>query len=280
MTVKGNLADVGLPSLIQMLCTDKRDAVLMLRHPQAEDAVIFFAAGEIMHARTAEAVGETAVYEVLCWEEGLFQLSHDVRVPRRTVHAPWHYLLLEGMRKRDEAEHAAQLAPPTAVVLSQATVAQDDELTNDLILLFSQLEYWRDALDGQPLTWLTRVTAMINETVALAERIGIQPAPKLSRFLEPPSSLPTAVRLIPRQQNRFESAALTQLFSAGNTPPAVLRDLYQGLTQLLTQLLATIFARFHDPATRDMWRETSQVFLAELATAWPVLAHHHSAVSF
>lgn len=280
MTVKGNLADVGLPSLIQMLCTDKREAVLMLRHPHEEEAILFFGEGEIVHARTAALVGETAVYEVLGWDEGVFQLSHDVRVPHRTVNAPWHYLLLEGMRQRDEAQYAAQQTPPTAVVLSQATMAQDDELTNDLILLFSQLEYWRDALDGQPLTWLTRVAAMINETVALAERIGTQPAPKLSRFLEPPSNLPTAMRLIPRQHNRFESTMLTQLFAAGNTSAAILHDLYEGLTQLLTQLLATIFARFHDPATHEMWQETSQAFLAELATAWPLLRQHYHVVSF
>ncbi len=99
--VHGNLRSMSLPGIVQINCTERNQARLRIRH-DGEEGHIFFADGEVVHAAVGSRVGEEAVYTMLAWEDGDFDLEMDVPAPRRTITTGWSGLLLEGIRRLDE----------------------------------------------------------------------------------------------------------------------------------------------------------------------------------
>ena len=107
--VQGNLHTLSLPSIIQINCEERNEARLHLRH-QGEEASIFFADGNVVHAELGPYVGEEAVYKLLRWETGDFKLEKGVSPAERTINVGWTGLLLEGMRRIDEQDAALDTA--------------------------------------------------------------------------------------------------------------------------------------------------------------------------
>ncbi len=108
MALKGNLTDISIADLIQLNCQAGTQARLTARHADQE-LVMYFDGGEIVHAQVGEVQGEEAVYELLMWQEGTFEVEQGLAPPARTINLPWSALVMEGMRRRDEKE---QLSPP------------------------------------------------------------------------------------------------------------------------------------------------------------------------
>ncbi len=103
--VHGSLSSLSLPSIIQINCEERNEARLRLRH-QGQEGTLFFADGNVVHAELDSRTGEEAVYELLRWEDGTFELEMGVSAPERTIEVGWSGLLLEGMRRIDESSAA------------------------------------------------------------------------------------------------------------------------------------------------------------------------------
>jgi len=101
MALKGNLRDMSLSDIVQMACKSRSQACLLVRSQDGQ-ASIFFADGNVVHAVLDSRTGEEAIYELLTWEDGEFELEMDVPPPERTITVGWSGLLLEGMRRIDE----------------------------------------------------------------------------------------------------------------------------------------------------------------------------------
>jgi predicted regulator of Ras-like GTPase activity (Roadblock/LC7/MglB family) len=99
--MKGNLRDMGIADLIQHNCQDRKTAQVSIRH-SGRQAVLFFQDGDIVHASLDDKAGEEVVYEILQWEEGVFEMESDVKSPVQTIDRNWSSLLLEGARRLDE----------------------------------------------------------------------------------------------------------------------------------------------------------------------------------
>ena len=99
--VRGNLRTLSLPNIVQINCTEREQGCLRLKH-RGQEGIIFFAGGDVMHAALGSLVGEEAVYELLTWEGGDFELEMGVLPPERTVTTGWSGLLMEGIRRIDE----------------------------------------------------------------------------------------------------------------------------------------------------------------------------------
>jgi DNA-binding response OmpR family regulator/predicted regulator of Ras-like GTPase activity (Roadblock/LC7/MglB family) len=100
-TVRGNLRTLSLPNIVQINCEERHKARLQLKR-QGQQGSIYFAEGDVVHAELGSWVGEDAVYELLNWEQGSFELEQGVSAPERTINVGWSSLLLEGMRRIDE----------------------------------------------------------------------------------------------------------------------------------------------------------------------------------
>jgi len=103
--LEGNLQMMSLASIIQINCEERNQAQLTINH-LGKAGIIFFKEGEIIHAETEGLVGEDAIYSLLTWEDGSFQVKIGAEPRSRTIDRPWSGLLLEGMRRIDESTAA------------------------------------------------------------------------------------------------------------------------------------------------------------------------------
>lgn len=101
--IVGQLESLSLADLTQALAIGMKTAKLSLSC-EGGRGVVYFERGQIKHARSAGMEGETAFYRMLLWDEGEFVLEHGVHIKKRSVEADSMYLLMEGLRLRDEAD--------------------------------------------------------------------------------------------------------------------------------------------------------------------------------
>ncbi len=100
--VGGSLVEMGLPDIVQVLWHGRKSGSLKIRSG-AEQGEIHFVDGAIYNAMWGNLRGEDAFYAMLALTSGDFNLDPSFRAPQQVVHASPEALLLEGMRRMDEA---------------------------------------------------------------------------------------------------------------------------------------------------------------------------------
>jgi len=100
--VSGSLAEMSLPDMVQILWHGRKTGALKIITPSISGEIAF-ADGMIVHAKWDTLTGEDAFYKMLTVTEGDFRLEPNVAPSERTVMASPEALLLEGMRRIDEA---------------------------------------------------------------------------------------------------------------------------------------------------------------------------------
>ena len=111
--IRGRLKDMSLPSLIQFIDMERASGILSLTQG-GEGGHIYFDEGRIVNAVMGGAQGEDAVYRLLAWDDGDFDLE---RLPGGTplearIGASNQALLLEGLRRLDERARLQAALPP------------------------------------------------------------------------------------------------------------------------------------------------------------------------
>lgn len=96
------MRDLSLPNLIQVQCGEQNQSRVVLTRGKHQGTLVF-AQGELIYAQLGELTGEEAVYKLLTWEEGEFRVDDQVTAPERNVKLSWSALLIEGLRRADEA---------------------------------------------------------------------------------------------------------------------------------------------------------------------------------
>jgi CheY-like chemotaxis protein len=107
----GNLSELSCVDVIQMLCIARKSTALRFSEgPSA--GVIHIENGELVHAVWEDLVGEDAFFRMLAVKNGLFYTSPLPPELERTMKGDWQYLLIEGLRRLDEAVAAGGGAEP------------------------------------------------------------------------------------------------------------------------------------------------------------------------
>jgi hypothetical protein len=88
---------------------------------------LYFDRGRIVHATTAQAVGEAAALEILSWTNGSFQASDRPWPEQPSIHAALEGLLLRAAQLRDEAAASNLVAFP-----GRGGSALDEEIFEEL----------------------------------------------------------------------------------------------------------------------------------------------------
>lgn len=101
MSLTGNLHDMGIADLIQHQCADRKTAKVTIQS-SSQIALLYFKAGELVHAQSEKNEGEEVVYNILRWEDGTFVVESNVEPPKTTVNKSWSGLLMEGAKRLDE----------------------------------------------------------------------------------------------------------------------------------------------------------------------------------
>lgn len=99
--VSGNLSDMGLPELIQILWQGRKSGTLTVRSG-AQFGEIVFVDGQIYDAAWGKYRKEPALYALLALKDGDFQLTSGGAPSERVIEGSPEMLLLEAMRRMDE----------------------------------------------------------------------------------------------------------------------------------------------------------------------------------
>jgi CheY-like chemotaxis protein len=117
--VRGNLSQMNVIDLMQSLEMGRKSCQISLSN-EGEKCEVFFVEGQVKHATYGSLVGDEAVFKVLRWTGGNFQLDFEGKTDKETTQLNTQGLLMEGLRLLDESsrdgggepEPATETAPP------------------------------------------------------------------------------------------------------------------------------------------------------------------------
>jgi pSer/pThr/pTyr-binding forkhead associated (FHA) protein len=97
----GDIASLGLLSILQMLGVEKKTGCLTLRHEQAE-AGIYFLNGVVIHSVCGQMSGRDGFMQLARWPAGQFSFHATVTPQEITMSDEIEWLLFEALRLIDE----------------------------------------------------------------------------------------------------------------------------------------------------------------------------------
>jgi len=119
--VRGNLSQMNVIDLMQSLEMGRKSCQLSLSN-EGEKCEVFFAEGQVKHATYGTLLGDEAVFKVLRWTGGNFEINFEGKTDQQTTQLNTQGLLMEGLRLLDESQRdgggeaepvaAAAAAPP------------------------------------------------------------------------------------------------------------------------------------------------------------------------
>jgi len=165
--LSGSVGDLGLVDLFNSLETWQKSAVVHCEDGE-RTARVWVQSGQVIDAEVETLAGEAAFYRLLGWEKGSFRVEFGsiARTPR--TEAGTQALLLEGMRRIDEAARLVDQLPPTTVlgvdfdVLARRLGDLPDEV-NGVLRLIDGRRTLREVIAGSSLDDLS--------TLAVAQRL-------------------------------------------------------------------------------------------------------------
>jgi len=117
--VRGSLAQMNVIDLMQSLEMGRKSCQLSLTN-EGEKCEVFFSEGQVKHATYGNLVGDEAVFKVLRWTGGNFQLDFEGKTDKETTQLNTQGLLMEGLRLLDESQRDDGEAEPAAPAEAQA----------------------------------------------------------------------------------------------------------------------------------------------------------------
>lgn len=121
--LSGDLSAMGLADLLQNLSQNSKSGNLSLNNKQGE---VFVMEGKVVGAKTGDIHGRKALYRMLAWKEGEFELLPlgDAFRPSeldQPIDDNIENLLMEGFRQFDEIEKMQKKLPPAKARLKLRT---------------------------------------------------------------------------------------------------------------------------------------------------------------
>lgn len=105
--VSGQLSEMNLLDWMTSLEQGRKTCALILRNG-SEECALYFDEGQVTHATYGELTGDPAVFKVLTWTEGGWELDFSRTSSEHTTTMPTQGLMMEGLRLLDEANRDAE----------------------------------------------------------------------------------------------------------------------------------------------------------------------------
>jgi pSer/pThr/pTyr-binding forkhead associated (FHA) protein len=123
-SMSGNIEEIPLPDLLQLLSTSRKSGVLVLRSEWGTGR-LHLRKGQIYFANIDESFDVSprkAMFRMLTWNQGLFELEPpDDRRVMEELQDSTEALLMEGMRQLDEFRELSPKLPPLQAAVSVPT---------------------------------------------------------------------------------------------------------------------------------------------------------------
>ena len=130
--VRGNLSQMNVIDLMQSLEMGRKSCKLSLSN-DGDTCEVFFVEGQVKHATYGPLVGDAAVFKVLRWTGGSFQLDFEGKADKETTQLNTQGLLMEGLRLLDESSReggGAEPEPAPAAVPASASAPTPPPVTS------------------------------------------------------------------------------------------------------------------------------------------------------
>jgi CheY-like chemotaxis protein len=111
--VRGSLSQMNVIDLMQSLEMGRKSCRLSLSN-EGDKCEVFFVEGQVKHATYGSLVGDEAVFKVLRWTGGSFQLDFEGKTDKETTQLNTQGLLMEGLRLLDESQRDGGAEPEPA----------------------------------------------------------------------------------------------------------------------------------------------------------------------
>jgi len=98
----GRLSDMPVVDVIQTIEISRKSGVIQFVGEREQQAAIYFRDGKVIDAEAGALQGEDAVYRLLTWSDGDFEVMFRTVRRREVIMVSSQGLLMEGMRRLDE----------------------------------------------------------------------------------------------------------------------------------------------------------------------------------
>jgi CheY-like chemotaxis protein len=100
--LRGSLLQMNVIDLVQSLEMGRKSCSLTLTNKD-DKCELYFSEGQVTHATYGPLIGDPAVFKVLRWTDGNFEVNFEGKTTRQTTNLNTQGLLMEGLRQLDEA---------------------------------------------------------------------------------------------------------------------------------------------------------------------------------
>ncbi len=114
--LRGSLSQMNVIDLVQSLEMGRKSCMLTMTKSE-EKCEVYFTQGQVNHAAYGSITGDEAVFKVLRWTEGNFQINFEGKASQQTTTLNTQGLLMEGLRLLDESQRDAVQAEGEDVLL-------------------------------------------------------------------------------------------------------------------------------------------------------------------
>ena len=108
----GRVADMPVVDVIQTIEISRKSGVIQFTGDRGRQATIYFRDGRVIDAEAGALQGEDAIYRLLTWNDGEFEVVFRTVRRREVITTSSQGLLMEGMRRLDEWSRLLEQLPP------------------------------------------------------------------------------------------------------------------------------------------------------------------------
>jgi CheY-like chemotaxis protein len=101
--LRGSLLQMNVIDLVQSLEMGRKSCSLALTN-RDDKCELYFKEGQVTHATYGSLVGDPAVFKVLRWTDGNFEVNFEGKTTQQSTQLNTQGLLMEGLRQLDEAQ--------------------------------------------------------------------------------------------------------------------------------------------------------------------------------
>jgi CheY-like chemotaxis protein/predicted regulator of Ras-like GTPase activity (Roadblock/LC7/MglB family) len=186
--VKGRVENISLASFLQLLEMERKTCTLSVRSPDPDtdrEGQLYFRAGRLVGAASGEESGREAALEIVTWEHTNIEIADGCPPVDPEIDVSLSFLLMEGMRLKDEREQGAEPAPA-----AMAEAEDLDEILTDVSprseelsrLLAERLKRGKGT-KGVEAILLVETAGIVVAAAGEGEKRGAEIAATVSRFL-------------------------------------------------------------------------------------------------
>lgn len=266
--VEGDLVDLTLPSLLQVMSRECSTAMLRLQRGTDQGAM-YFSEGVLVHAVANQVQGDEAACELLGWPDGRFRLARDPESHPRTITARLARLVVDSESSGSTGKKSKKNKTADARNV-------DEELLHDLLTQLTQLEQDTTRLqegrvEGGTVAALLLVTAVVNSMVSVVTARCSDPGMKPSHVLPRLAEEHPYTQLLGEERDRISIATAASVLKTWNSTSESREQLYLELCRALLDVLIfygnTASTFFRSNREREEWRATFALFVEGLTTA-------------